>query len=136
MHPVQLNWVAIMVAAFTAFVGGAIWYSPVLFAERWATLAGLTEAQRQGMGPIIAMIVQAFEIVITAAVLAVVVAWSGAHNPLEGAGVGLLLGGGLIVLDQAKLLAFERRSAALFAINNGYTVLAMIVMGAIEGIWR
>ena len=60
----------------------------------------------------------------------------GAHNPLEGAAVGLLLGGGLIATDHVKLLAFEQRSPRLFAINNAYTLLALMIMGAILGLWR
>lgn len=136
MHEVQMNWVAIIVAAFVAFVGGAIWYSPVLFARRWAALVGMTEDQQNGAGAAVAMVFQAVITVVSAAVLAVVVSWSGADNPLEGAGVGALLGGALIALDQTKLLVFERRPLALFAINNGYTILAMVVMGAIIGTWR
>ncbi len=31
MHPVTLNWLAIVVAAFVVYVLGAIWFSPVLF---------------------------------------------------------------------------------------------------------
>jgi hypothetical protein len=136
MHEVQLNWVAIMVAAFASFVGGAIWYSPVLFARRWATLIGMTEEQREGAGPAVALVLQAFVTVITAAIVAVVVSWSGADNPLEGAGVGALLGAGLIAVDHAKLLVFERRPLALFAINNGYTVLSLVAIGALEAVWR
>jgi len=136
MPDVQLNWVAVMVAAFVAFVGGAIWYSPMLFARQWSALVGMTEDDQRGAGPALAMVLQAVITVVTSAVIALVVRWSGADNPLEGAGVGLLLTGGLITLDHAKLLVFERRSPALFAINNGYTVLAGIVMGAILATWR
>ena len=138
MVAVHLNWVAVLAAAFTVYVLGAIWYSPVAFARPWGRLIGMTEEQMRGAGasPAIALIVQAVVTVITAATLAVVVAWSGAGNPFEGASVGLLLGIGLIVADHAKLVAFEHRPLALFAINNVYTLLALMVIGAIEGTWR
>jgi hypothetical protein len=132
----HMNWVAIMVAAFAAFVGGAIWYSPVLFAKRWSELIGMTSESQQSGGMAVALIIQAVQTVVAAAVLAVVVSWSGSDNPLEGAGVGALLAGGLIALDHVKLLVFERRSPELFAINNGYTVLAFVLIGAIEATWR
>ena len=134
MHSVDLNWVAIMVAAFIAYVGGAIWYSPVLFSNTWARLVNLSQEQMSSGAPI-AMVVQAVVTVATAAVIAVVIAWSGANNIIEGIGVGVLLGVGLVVSDHAKLVAFERRSLRLFAINNGYTVLAFAVMGAIIALW-
>jgi hypothetical protein len=98
-------------------------------------VAGLAEADIQS-GSVIALIVQAVVTVITSAIVAVVVSWSGADNPLEGAAVGLLLGGGLVALDQTKLLAFERRSPTLFAINNGYTVLGFMIIAAILAVWR
>lgn len=132
----HMNWVAIMVAAFVAFVGGAIWYSPVLFAKRWSELVGLTEESASSGGMAVAMILQAVQAVAAAAVIAVVVSWSGSDNPLEGAGVGALLGGGIVALDHVKLLVFERRSPVLFGINNGYTLLAFVLIGAIEATWR
>jgi hypothetical protein len=135
MNPVELNWVAIVVAAFVVYVLGAVWYSPVLFARPWMRVAGMSEADVQS-GSVIALVVQAVVTMITSAVLAVVVSWSGADNPLEGAAVGLLLGAGLVAIDHTKLLAFERRPPALFAINNGYTVLGFIIMASIVAIWR
>ena len=50
MHTVSMNWVAIMVAAFVAYVGGAIWYLPVMFGRTWMGLVGIKEADRGG-GP-------------------------------------------------------------------------------------
>ena len=43
MHPVTLNWLAIVVAAFVVYVLGAIWFSPVLFQKPWARLAGMDQ---------------------------------------------------------------------------------------------
>ena len=44
MHTVTMNWVAIMVAAFVAYVGGAIWYLPAMFGRTWMGLIGIKEA--------------------------------------------------------------------------------------------
>jgi hypothetical protein len=49
--------------------------------------------------------------------------------------VGLIFGAGLIAADQLKLVLFERRPPTLWAINNGYTVIAFVVMGAILAVW-
>jgi hypothetical protein len=135
MNSVELNWVAIVVAAFVVYVLGAVWYSPVLFARPWMRVAGMSDADVQS-GSVIALVVQAVVTVVTSAVIAVIVSWSGADNPLEGAAVGLLLGAGLVAVDHTKLLAFERRSPTLFAINNGYTVLGFVIMAGIIAVWR
>jgi hypothetical protein len=134
MASANINWVAVVAAAFVAYVIGAIWYSPFLFAKPWARLINMPPDQMSGAP--LALIVQAVITVITSAVLAVIVGWSAADNPLDGAGVGLLCGGGLVAADHAKLLVFERRAPALFAINNAYTVIAFMIMGAILGIWH
>jgi hypothetical protein len=134
MNAVELNWVAIMVAAFVVYVFAAAWYSPVLFIKRWQELTKVTDEQMQRRF-IPALVVQAVQTVVTAAIVAVVVSWAGANNPLEGAAIGLLLGGGLVALDHTKLVAFEYRPVALFAINNGATVLAFMIMGAILAWW-
>ena len=39
----NLNWLAIIVAAVSAFVLGGLWYSPLIFAKRWMKETGITE---------------------------------------------------------------------------------------------
>jgi Protein of unknown function (DUF1761) len=46
MQDVDLNWIAMIVAAILPMVLGAVWYSPVLFAERWIQTVGRTRAER------------------------------------------------------------------------------------------
>jgi hypothetical protein len=43
MPPV--DWIASVVAAFSAFVLGGLWYSPVLFAKPWQQDTGLSDEQ-------------------------------------------------------------------------------------------
>jgi len=106
----------------------------VLFSRRWQRLAGLTDEQmRQGGGPAVALVSQAVLTVITAIVLGVIVSWSGASNLVAGGVVGGILGLGIVVTESLKLVFFERRSFELFLINNGLSVIALLVMGAIIG---
>jgi hypothetical protein len=133
----DINWVAVMVAAFVAYVLGALWYSPALFAKPWMRLIGVPEGGTiEGAAFATTLIVQAVVTVITSIVVAAIVGWSGANNPVEGGLVGALLGAGLVATDHLKLVAFEKRPFGLFAINNGYTVLAYVIMGAIVGTWH
>jgi hypothetical protein len=39
----NLNWLAIIVAAVSAFILGGLWYSPLMFAKRWMKETGITE---------------------------------------------------------------------------------------------
>ena len=39
----NLNWLAIIAAAVSAFILGGLWYSPLLFGKRWMKETGITE---------------------------------------------------------------------------------------------
>lgn len=69
-------------------------------------------------------------------VTAVIVSWSGADNLIEGAGVGLVVGVGIAAVEGFKLVAYERRTLALYVIGNGYSVAGFVIMGAIAAAWR
>ena len=135
MESVSLNWVAIMVAAFVAYVLGAIWYSPVMFVKPWMRLIGVPEAEMNGPRPgfAVALVLQALVTVVQAAVLAVIIDWAGVTNPFGGAAVALLVAFGLIAADHLKLMVFEKRPFMLVVINNGYTAAGLLLMGLIIG---
>lgn len=39
----NLNWLAIIVAAASAFILGGLWYPPLMFVKRWIKETGITE---------------------------------------------------------------------------------------------
>lgn len=136
MHPIVLNWLAIVVAAFIVYVLGALWFSPVLFQKRWAQLAGMDQQPPDPGAMAMGMILGALIAVIHSVVTAVIVSWSGADNLIEGAGVGLVVGVGIAAVEGFKLVAYERRTLALYVIGNGYSVAGFVIMGAIAAAWR
>ena len=54
------------------------------------------------------MVLGALVGVIHSVATAVVVSWAGASNLIEGAGVGLLVGVGIVAVEGFKLIAYER----------------------------
>ncbi len=136
MQPVVLNWLAIVVAAFVVYVIGALWFSPVLFQKPWSRLAGMDQQPPDPGAMAMGMVLGAVIAVVHSGVTAVVVAWSGAGNLIEGAAVGLLVGVGIAAVDGFKLVAYERRTLPLYVIGNGYTVIGFVIMGAVSGAWR
>jgi hypothetical protein len=48
MESVDLNWLAIIVATVVVFIGGALWYSPLLFVKPWMRLTGVTDDSPRG----------------------------------------------------------------------------------------
>ena len=52
----QVNLLAVVVGAITAFVAGSLWYSPWVFGQRWADGLGFS---LEGTPPLEAMLTQA-----------------------------------------------------------------------------
>ncbi len=42
---IEVSYLAVIVAALSAFLLGGLWYSPLLFAKPWMAAAGITEEQ-------------------------------------------------------------------------------------------
>lgn len=129
----QVNWLAVLAAAASAFVLGGLWYS-ALFARPWQAAAGLSdEAVKGGNKPI--MFAGAFVLAfVTSAVFAM---FLGPKATLGfGAAAGFAAGLGWVTTSLGVIYIFERRSPRLWLINGGYQTLQFTVMGAILGAWH
>ena len=131
----QINYLAVLAAAASAFVIGGLWWSPLLFQKAWMRANGFTEEKLQegSMAKIFGVsfvltVVMAFNLAMFLAGPDTTVAW--------GATAGVLAGGGWVALGIAVVALFERRSLTYVLVNGGYFVVAFAVMGAILGAWR
>ncbi|MFM2415088.1 MAG: hypothetical protein RI911_781 [Candidatus Parcubacteria bacterium] len=77
----ELNYLAILVAAFVQFVLGALWYSPVLFGKQWMEIMGVShlsmeeiQKMQKEMGPFYA-VQFALTVVYTISLACVIAAW-------------------------------------------------------------
>lgn len=130
----NLNWIAIIFAAVSAFILGGLWYSPVMFAERWMKESGVTrESARNsnvvktfGLSFILAFIASFF--------LAMFI--GNDTGALYGALAGFMAGIGWVFTFMGISYLFEARSLTHFLINAGYSVVSLTIMGFIIGIWQ
>ena len=133
----SINWFAVLVAGISAFVLGGVWYSPALFGNAWmkANNLNIEEIKKGNMLKIYGI---AF---ILSLVMAVNLAMFLADNALQktditwGATAGFLAGIWVFCAVAIHGL-FEHRSARLILINGGYSLVGLILMGAIIGLWR
>lgn len=132
--PIDVNYVAVILAAVASMILGFLWYSPTLFGRQWMHLMGLTrehmeEAKKRGMSRIYVWGF-IFELV-TAYVLAHFISLS------DVASVGALktlvfwvwLGFMLPILAGSVL--WENKPFKLLVINALYRLAALVVMGLI-----
>ena len=130
----NLNWLAIIVAAVSAFALGALWYSPLMFVKRWMKESGVTDESIKNTN-----MIQLFGISFLLSLVAsfFLAMFIGAN---AGAGfgtiAGFMAGIGWVFTFMGISYLFERRTLAHFLINSIYSVVSLTIMGFIIGVWQ
>jgi hypothetical protein len=129
-----LNWLAIIVAALSAFALGGLWYSPVLFVKIWMKESGITEESQKSANMIKIFGLSFFLAMIASLLLALFLGQDAGGG--VGALSGFLIGLGTIFTFLGITYLFERKSLAHFLVNASYGVAALTLMGFIIGVWQ
>ncbi len=135
MH-LHLNFLAVLVSALILWMLGALWYSPPLFAKPWMAALGITPNPSKKKGLLAGMISSFVGDFILAFVLAHFVGWS--HASVFGAGmfIGFLVWLGFFVAPNFPQGLYEKRPFKLFAINNGYWFVGLLIVGGLLAVWH
>lgn len=133
---VRHNWLAILAAAIACFLLEAVWYS--FFIVPW--MSGIDRSQ-QWLTSHGANVGIRFAVAIAAefamgVAISCVLQLTGPQTAWRGAKTGAMLWLGFNVTVWATEYIFEVRPWSLFAINAGYWLLGMMLMGAIIGAWK
>ena len=128
----DVNHLAVLLAALSAFVVGGVWYSPLLFATQWASLTGQS-AERLQSGSMPMIFGLAF---LLSLVAAYVFAMFLGPDPALGFAVAAGFSAGLfwVAGGLGIIYLFERRPLGLWLINGGYLTLQFTLYGAVLGL--
>ena len=127
----EVNFLAVALAALSAFLLGGLWYSPLLFANRWMALTGQS-AERLKSGSMAMIFGGAFLLNLIAAF--VLAAFLGPDPGVEFASAaGFAVGLCWVTASLGVNYLFERRPLGLWLINGSYFTLQFTAMGAILG---
>ncbi len=131
----EINWLAVILAALSSFPVGFVWYAPFGFGKIWMKELGITPpapgAPATNMAPIFG----------GAFVMALIQSASFAMflgptpfpmSAAYGFVAGLCWVGAAFVVQYL----FEQKSWKLMAINAGYNTVVFTLIGAIIGAWR
>lgn len=130
----SINWLAVLVAGISAFMVGGVWYSPSLFGKAWMTDNKLSEADiKQGNKGKIFGATAIFSLLM-AANLGMFL--NDAKTDLQWGAIAGFLAGIWTFAAIAIHSLFELKSWRLIFINGGYSVVSLVLMGAIIGLWR
>jgi hypothetical protein len=134
MPPVDINYLAVLVAAALAMAVGALWYSPVLFARQWMKAVGKKAEDLSGAQS--AYMLTAIGTAIAAYVLAHWVDYVGADTWIRGAETAVWAWVGFVAPLIGINFIFEGKSRHHYLITVGHHLVALLIMGAVLGAWQ
>jgi hypothetical protein len=125
----EVNFLAVLLAAVSAFLLGGLWYSPALFGPAWLAES---KADKQKGHP---AKVYGFSFVLAFAA-AWVFAWLAGPEPGPGRGVtvGVAAGAGIALTSFGINHLFAQRSFRLWLIDGGYHAVQFTLYGLVVGL--
>ncbi len=129
----EVNWLAVLAAALSAFLLGGLWYSPAMFGKAWQRGAGLGDEQLKGGNPG-KTYGGAFVLSLIAA--ATFAMFLGKLPVAEATAYGFCAGLTWVAASFGINYLFERRPLSLFLVNGGYHTLQFTLYGLILGLWH
>jgi hypothetical protein len=133
---VQPNYLAILVAAIANFLLEAGWYS--LFMKTW--LSGIGRSMEwlvaSGVSPALQYATALASAAVMAMAISCVIQATGPQTAWRGIKAGALLWLGFELTAFSTNYVFEVRPFSLLAVNAGFWLFGMIIMGAIVGAWK
>lgn len=129
---------AVLVSAVVAFAIGALWYSPLMFADVWKKLIGLSkkdvEAEKK-RGYAFHYTVGFISQVGLAFTIAVVMVFVNPSTVWTGLAVGLLLWLGMIASSFVDAVLWEKREWKHYFINTLYRLVTFLVISLLITVW-
>lgn len=137
-YGITYNWIAIAVVSLAAFMLGALWYHPILFGKAWVSANGFTETDITRMRDSAAKAYSTTFLgqVVCAVVLTTLIGLTPILRWQGGLKLGILCCLGFAATTGLGGVMFGGRKIMSFAIDAGYQLVYMAMMGAVLAAWR
>ena len=134
---VNVNYLAVLVAAIAGMIVGFIWYGP-LFGKMWMRMMGfdkkkMNEAKKKGMGK--TYFLAFLTSLIMSYVLAHFVAYVQASTIADAAVLGFWLWIGFFATTQLGMVMWEGKPVKLYILNTLHYLVTLVVMSGILAVW-
>jgi hypothetical protein len=136
---VKIKYPAVIVAALVHYILGALWYSPLLFGNKFLQIIGWTPQQieqMQAKGAAKELAIAFVTSLVLVYVLAHIVQYTKAKTWWGGIETAFWLWLGFIATTQLATVIFEERPLGLYLINIGYQLVGCALAGMILALWR
>lgn len=143
---IEINIIAVLVAAIASFVVGMLWYSPALFGNTWIRLMGFSEEEQTSMKnePMTKKMTLAFigNLVMAGVLSHMLVVWSatefavwGSTALTRGLSFAFWIWLALFATSMLGSVLWEKKPWKLYFINASYQLVNLLVIAAILGAW-
>jgi uncharacterized protein DUF1761 len=144
MHSLShINWLAVLVAGIVIFALGGLWYSKLLFANRWIALQNRTEEQMRAQMASANMPVMYASVFLTGLITAWGMALVLAHfssdiamTAAHGAMFGFLFWLAFAATTSYGTALFSGKPKQLWLIDSAYNLVSFVLAGIILAVWR
>lgn len=139
MPTADINILAVLVAGLMSIALGMFWYAPKVFGTTWMRESGRTmtvseKEKGKGMGWRYGLAFLAA--LVTAYVLSHFVDYIGAESAADGLQTGFWIWLGFIVPVQIGSVLWDNKSWKHFAITAGYSLVQLMIFGAMLVAWK
>ncbi len=136
---VDINWLAVILAAVASMVVGMVWYAKSVFGKKWQALTGVTDEQQKRGGT---------KAIAWSFVLSIIMAYVLAHvtelsryyfdvSPIEaGLSTAFWLWLGISMTGMVIHALFEQRPKALTMMTVSSQLVTLLAMGLVIGLVR
>lgn len=137
MYPVEVNYLAALVAAVGVFMLGALWYGP-LFGKAWLASQTVTEEELKAGSHSMAKIfgLNFLGYVVMAVTLGMFVWYLNPPGLAQGLWLGTVACVGFTLPHTLSSVLYSTNRMSLFWINAGYQLTSFLVMATVLTLWR
>ncbi|HEY3645709.1 MAG TPA: DUF1761 domain-containing protein [Gammaproteobacteria bacterium] len=134
----HINFLAAIVAAVVTFGIGALWYSPFLFGKQWMEFNGVTAEKAEAMRKHAPQLygISFVGYLVMAVVFAILLRLTHIEHLLGGAKLGFLIWVGFVATVGLTASLYGGRNLKAYALDAGYQLVYLVVMGLILMAWH
>jgi hypothetical protein len=134
----HINILAVIVSGLVTFGIGALWYSPLLFGKQWVEFNAVSpdkvEAMRKNAPKLYGISFVCY--LVMAAMFAILLRMTHIEHLVGGAKLGFLLWLGFVATVGLTANLYSGRSIKAYALDAGYQLVFLVVMGLILMAWQ
>jgi hypothetical protein len=138
-NSMRIKYPAVIVAALVHYFLGGLWYSPLLFGNKFLQIVNWSPeklAEVESQSHVKELVIAFVASLVLVYILAHFVQYTKATTVMAGIQTAFWLWLGFIATTQLATVIFEQRPLGLYLLNIGYQLVGCALAGVILAVWR